>query len=69
MEELLPLFRSKLKVAILESLKEDTMSPIMLAKKLKKPRSSISRIILELEELGWVNTKSGEKVLKKFIVQ
>ncbi|MFW5852836.1 MAG: helix-turn-helix domain-containing protein [Nanoarchaeota archaeon] len=80
MEELLPLFRSKLKVAILESLKEDKMSPVMLAKKLGKPRPSISRVILELEELGWVKcttpekdrwrmyelTKSGEKVLGKF---
>jgi DNA-binding MarR family transcriptional regulator len=61
MEELLPLLKSKLKVQILETLKTGNLSPVLLAKKLNRPRPSISRSIIELEQLGFVECTNPEK--------
>ena len=79
MDELIFLLRSKLKRAILEALQEQALTPLMLSKLLKRPLASISRSMLELNEVKFVHclnpkddrwrkyevTSLGKKVLKE----
>lgn len=61
MNQSISLLRSKLKVEILQKLHDENLTPIMLAKVLKKPRASVSRAILELAELKYVKCINNEK--------
>ena len=54
MKDVIPLLRSKLKIAILVALTKESLTPLMLSKIIKHPRPSISRVILELEKDGLV---------------
>jgi predicted transcriptional regulator len=78
MDEIINLLKSKLKIQILKTLSE-ALTPIMISKLIKRPRSSISRSILELKQQNLVkclNPKSdkwrkyevtlkGKTILKK----
>lgn len=48
-DDVMFLLRSKLRIQILEALKKEELTPVMLAKLLDKPRPSISRIVKDLE--------------------
>lgn len=61
MDELLLLLRSKLKVQILAKLNEESLTPVMLAKILKKPRASVSRTIVELNKKRLVKCINPDK--------
>lgn len=61
MNEIMPLLRSKLKVQILLKLNEENLIPVMIAKLLKKPRASVSRVILEMEKLNLIKCVNPEK--------
>jgi len=79
MEKVINLLKSKLKIKILTLLKEERLTPTLISKLLKKPRASISRVVLELKELKYVRcvnpkadrwriyeiTKQGKEMLKK----
>lgn len=57
----LDLLRSKLKVQVLSKLSEEDLTPVMLAKLLKRPRASVSRTVLELNGEGLVKCISPER--------
>lgn len=77
-DDVIFLLRSKLRVEILRNLK-GTLTPVMLAKLLNRPRPSVSRSLRELDEKKLVKclnphadrwrmyelTKKGKSVLKE----
>ncbi len=79
MKEIISLLRSKLKKEILKKLNEKELTPVMVAKILKKPRPSISRTMTEMSEEKFIEcinpkadrwrfytiTKKGKNALKK----
>ncbi len=79
MDEVISILRSKLKREILRILLKENMTPLMIAKILKRPRASVSRVIIEMSKIGFVNcinddadrwrkyeiTKKGKEIIDK----
>lgn len=65
MKDIIYLHRNKIKTKVLENLNKPK-TPTQLSKDLKLHRASISRILLELEDKGFVKCLNPEDITARF---